>query len=94
MKPENQILQDFYEELENHTYNGKEVRQYARAVKFFVTEAQVKFAFNKALKELHKTFNYIYKQHYKTKLNAQKSTTPKKAGHNTRLKKERVLDKK
>lgn len=62
MKNENRIKRDFYEELESHNYTQKEVRKYAGSVKFFVSESAVKRAFNRALKELHKTLRYTYKK--------------------------------
>ena len=60
-KTENQIKQDFYEELEDHNYTKEEVKKYAGSVKFFVSEGAVKRAFNRAYKELYKTLVYVRK---------------------------------
>jgi len=59
-KTEDQIKQDFFEELECHTYTQNEVRRYAGSIKFFVTQSRVKIAYNRALKELDKTLRYTY----------------------------------
>lgn len=68
MKNENRIKGDFYEDLESHNYTRDEVMKYARQVKFFVSEGAVKRAFNKALVDLEKLYNSIYKKHYQEKL--------------------------
>lgn len=62
MKNEIEIERDFYEELESHNYSQGEVRRYAGTVKFFVSEKAVKRAFKRALKEMHKTFDFMYKK--------------------------------
>ena len=61
-KTENQIKEDFYEELESHNYTKEEVKKYAGSVKFFVSEGAVKRTFNKAYKELDRTMRYTYKK--------------------------------
>jgi len=63
MKNENQIKRDFYEELEYYTYTKKEIPKYSGSVKFFVSEARVKRAFNRAYRELDRTLRGIYRRH-------------------------------
>ena len=65
-KTENQIIKDFYEELESHNYTKEEVKKYAGSVKFFVSEGAVKRAFNRAYKELYRTLVYIRKKNPNT----------------------------
>ncbi len=61
-KTEDQIKQEFYDELTDHNYSKEEVIKYAGSVKFFVSEHAVKRAYNRALKKLHRTLEYTYRK--------------------------------